>query len=113
MLFFDEIQNIDGWERFARRFADKRYKVWITGSNAKMLSKEMLSTLGGRFLPIEVYPFSFPEYLNSKNIPFDEKALCSTKGKTDIMRLYNEYICWGGLPECIGLKVKRNYISAV
>lgn len=113
MLFFDEIQNIDGWERFARRVADKKYKVWITGSNAKMLSKEMLSTLGGRFLPIEVYPFSFPEYLNSKNIPFDEKALCSTKGKTDIMKLYNEYICWGGLPECIGLKVKRNYISAV
>ena len=50
MLFLDEVQNIDGWEKFARRLADAKYKVWITGSNAKMLSSEIMTTLGGRFL---------------------------------------------------------------
>lgn len=56
MLFLDEVQNIDGWEKFARRLADAKYKVWITGSNAKMLSSEIMTTLGGRFLSTEVYP---------------------------------------------------------
>ena len=51
MLFLDEVQNIDGWEKFARRMADAKYRVWITGSNAKMLSSEIMTTLGGR-LPI-------------------------------------------------------------
>ena len=69
-LFLDEIQNIDGWEKFARRVSDSKYMVWITGSNAKMLSKEMMSTLGGRYLPIEIYPFSFAEYLHWADIPW-------------------------------------------
>ena len=49
-LFLDEIQNIDGWEKFVRRIADMKYKVNITGSNNKMLSSEIASTLGGRFV---------------------------------------------------------------
>ena len=56
MLFLDEIQTIDGWQKFARNLADKKYNVFITGSNAKMLSKEIMSALGGRYLPVEVYP---------------------------------------------------------
>ena len=59
MLFLDEIQNIGGWQKFARNLADRKYKAFITGSNAKMLSKEIMSALGGRYLPMEVYPFSF------------------------------------------------------
>ena len=50
MLFLDEVQNIDGWEKFARRMADAKYRVWITDSNAKMLSSEIMTTLGGRYL---------------------------------------------------------------
>jgi predicted AAA+ superfamily ATPase len=50
VFYFDEIQNIDGWEKFVRRLADTNYRVLITGSNAKMLSKEVSSVLGGRFL---------------------------------------------------------------
>ena len=50
MLFLDEVQNMDGWEKFARRMADAKYRVWITGSNAKMLSSEIMTTLGGRYL---------------------------------------------------------------
>ena len=59
MLFLDEMQNIDGWEKFARRLADAKYKVWLTGSNAKMLSSEIMTTLGGRFLSTEVYPYFY------------------------------------------------------
>ena len=62
-LFLDEIQNIDGWEKFVRRIADMKYKVNITGSNSKMLSSEIASTLGGRFVIMNVYPYSFAEYL--------------------------------------------------
>ena len=59
MLFLDEIQNIDGWQKFARNLADKKYSVFITGSNAKMFSREIMSALGGRYIPVEVYQFSF------------------------------------------------------
>ena len=112
-LFLDEIQNIDGWEKFARRVADSKYMVWITGSNAKMLSKEMMSTLGGRYLPIEIYPFSFAEYLRWAVIPYDEKSLLGTSARVNLKKAYEEYFKWGGLPESLGLSVKRNYISSV
>ena len=113
MLFFDEIHNIDGWEKFARRMADSKKTVWITGSNAKMLSNEIMTTLGGRYIPIEVYPFSFREYLRSRGIPYDEPTLMSTTGKSLFMREYAEYINWGGLPESVNLNVKRSYLSSV
>lgn len=113
MLFFDEIHNIDGWEKFARRMADSKKTVWITGSNAKMLSKEIMTTLGGRYIPIEVYPFSFREYLRSRGIRYDEPTLMSTTGKSLFMREYAEYINWGGLPESVNLNVKRSYLSSV
>ena len=112
MLFLDEVQNIDGWERFARRMADAKYKVWITGSNAKMLSSEIMSTLGGRYLTTEVYPYSFEEYLNAKGFPFDENSLLATESRAKILRQWNEYLLWGGLPESVGLTVKRDYLSS-
>ena len=112
-LFLDEIQNIDGWEKFARRVSDSKYIVWITGSNAKMLSKEMMSTLGGRYIPIEIYPFSFAEYLRWAGIPYDEKSLLGTSARVNLKKAYEEYVKWGGLPESLGLSVKRNYISSV
>ena len=63
-VYLDEIQNIVGWEKFARRLADSQYRVMITGSNAKMLGKEIATTLGGRYIPREIFPFSFEEYLS-------------------------------------------------
>ena len=113
VLFFDEMQNIDGWQKFARNLADKKYIVFITGSNAKMLSKEIMATLGGRYLPKEVYPFSFREYLTFMNVPFDEQSLTATESKGRFMKAYREYFTWGGLPESIHLPVKRNYLSSV
>ena len=113
MLFLDEIQNIEGWQKFARNLADKKYSVFITGSNAKMLSKEIMADLGGRYLPTEVYPFSFQEYLSYMNVPFDELALTATESKAQFMKAYNEYFTWGGLPESVNLPVKRSYLSSV
>ena len=113
MLFFDEMQNIEGWQKFARNLADKKYNVFITGSNAKMLSREIMASLGGRFLPVEVYPFSFREYLSYKQIPFDELSLTATESKGRFMSEYREYLIWGGLPESINLPVKRSYLSSV
>ena len=112
MLFLDEIQNIDGWEKFARRLADNKYNVYITGSNAKMLSREVMTTLGGRYLSVEVYPFSFKEYLDFSGQKYDENSLLQTETKAKFMRLYNEYLHWGGLPESVGLPVKRDYVSS-
>ena len=113
MLFLDEIQNVDGWQKFARNLADKKYSVFITGSNAKMLSKEIMSALGGRYLPVEVYPFSFKEYLSYTGVAYDDLALTATESKARFMKAYAEYFTWGGLPESIHLPVKRSYLSSV
>lgn len=113
MLFLDEVQNIDGWEKFARNLADKKYNTYITGSNAKMLSREIMGQLGGRFVPVEIYPLSFAEYLRFIGVPFDTKALLATESRARFMKAYEEYFRWGGLPESVGLVVKRNYLSSV
>jgi predicted AAA+ superfamily ATPase len=65
-VFFDEIQNIEGWEHFIRRLYDEGYKIFITGSNAKLLSSELATHLTGRYLQVELFPFSFQEILNAK-----------------------------------------------
>lgn len=112
-LFLDELQNVEGWQKFARNLADKKYHVFITGSNAKMLSKDIMSALGGRYIPVEVYPFSFREFLSYSQVPFDEPSLIATESKARFMKAYREYIAWGGLPESIKLPVKRSYLSSV
>ena len=112
MLFLDEAQNIDGWEKFARRLADAKYSVWITGSNAKMLSSEVMTTLGGRYLTTEVYPYSFLEFLKVESVPYDRVSLLATETRATVLRTWNEYLLWGGLPESVGLPVKRNYLSS-
>ena len=112
MLFLDEVQNIEGWEKFARRMADAKYRVWITGSNAKMLSSEIMTALGGRYLTTEVYPYSFQEYLKVKEVPFDEHSLLATESRARLLRHWNEYLLWGGLPESVDLPVKRDYLTS-
>lgn len=113
MLFLDEIQNIDSWERFARRMADAKYTIYITGSNAKMLSGEINSALGGRFLTYEVYPYSFREYVNVHRVSVLPNDIISTEGRSDVVRHFNEYLHNGGLPASALLPAKRNYLSSV
>ena len=113
MLFLDEIQNIDGWHKFARRMADSQYTIYITGSNAKMLSGEINTTLGGRFLTTEVYPYSFKEYLSVHKVPTDELELLTTEGRARVVRCFSEYLNSGGLPAAVNLPAKRDYLSSV
>lgn len=112
MLFLDEVQNINGWEKFARRMADTKHTIYITGSNAKMLSSEFMTTLGGRFLEKDVYPFSFKEVLEYTKVPCNERTLLTTKGHANVVKAYREYMTWGGLPESIGQTNKRDYVSS-
>lgn len=113
ILFLDEIQNIDGWEKFARRLADSKYRVYITGSNAKMLSADVQTTLGGRYLTIEVYPYDFKEFLRANNTIVDEKTFLSTVSRANIFRLFEDYFNYGGFPEGAQLSTKRNYLTSV
>ena len=99
IFMLDEIQLVDGWEKFARRLADYKYIVYITGSNAKMLSKEISTTLGGRYMIQNVYPFSFAEYLKAKDIQLEKQW--EYLDNTPIKRVFNEYFHFGGLPELV------------
>ena len=113
MLFLDEIQNVELWHKFARRLADSKYNVFITGSNAKMLSGEINTTLGGRFLIAEVYPYSFKEFLAVHQVPTGEIDLLTTEGRARVVRCFDEYLHYGGLPAAALMPAKRNYLSSV
>ena len=112
-FFFDEIQNIEGWEKFARRMADSKEHTFITGSNAKMLSAEIESRLGGRYLTKYVTPFNFREFLKAKNIDYSDKTILSTKESGKIKREMQSYFYFGGFPESIEYKNKREYVSSI
>ncbi|MEE0083163.1 MAG: ATP-binding protein [Paludibacteraceae bacterium] len=111
-IFLDEIQIIDGWEKFARRLADQNYHVYITGSNAKMLSSEIATTLGGRFQIKEVFPLSFREMLRSKGIDVDDKNF-EYKNATSINKYLEEYFRFGGLPEVGNVQDKRSWLNGL
>ena len=110
IFFLDEIQVVEKWEKFARRLADQGYKVYITGSNAKMLSSEIATTLGGRFMIQQIYPFSFPEFLESSGIEINDKNSIYTY-KNEISRAFQIYFQYGGLPEHFNLTDKRACLS--
>ncbi len=98
VFYFDEIQNIKGWERFVRRLYDYGNKVYVTGSNASMLSKELGTHLTGRYYQIELFPFSFSEYLRYLDIQVDRKKILSTDGKSNIKAKFNSFFKQGGFP---------------
>ena len=96
VFFFDEIQMIDGWERFVRRLFEQEYKIFITGSNAKLLSSELATHLTGRYQKIELYPFSFKEILSFQNIDYKEPTSIN---QAQILNALDDYISKGGFPE--------------
>jgi len=98
-LFFDEIQNIDRWEIALRELLDKnKYKILVTGSSSKLLSREIATSLRGRTLTYMLLPFSFSEYLKAKEIPFNSL----TKDEEPVMREnLEEYLNYGGFPEVV------------
>lgn len=95
-FYFDEIQNVEGWELFVRRLRDREMKVYVTGSNASMLSRELGTRLTGRYLQLTLYPFSFREFLRFRGA--SEKGDTSIE-KSRIKRHFFEYLRAGGIPE--------------
>lgn len=98
-LFLDEIQLIDGWEKFARRMADANAEIYITGSDVRMRDLKIEETLGGRFLTENVFPLSFSEFLRVKGVENSRSELGSVKGKIRIRRAFAEFFEYGGLPK--------------
>ncbi len=96
--YFDEIQNIEGWERYIRRLRDYGSKVFITGSNASMLSRELGTHLTGRYVRKELFPFSFKEFLRFKGVDHPKTGLLSTNEKSLIKGQFNVYFESGGFP---------------
>jgi len=111
-IFLDEIQNITGWQKFARRLADTGYITMITGSNAEMLSGEMASSLGGRYMISEIDTLSFPEYLRFKGIETDSTTLYSGK-RFGIQKHFTDYFYHGGFPELIRFQDKKEYLNTI
>ena len=113
ILFLDEIQNVDNWEKFARRLANEKYRVYITGSNAKMLSSEVATTLGGRYVIQEVYPYSFSEYLRANNIVLEKNWEYSAQTVNGVFRVFADYFIYGGFPESVNIVQKRQWLSSL
>ena len=109
-ILLDEIQNVENWEWFVRRIYEEGYKIFITGSNAKLLSSELTTRLSGRYFKIELYPFSFKEFLDFKKIDYRKN---DTKNKVKILKSFDYYLKNGGFPEFIQFKdsefLKRVY----
>lgn len=112
-IYLDEIQNVTGWEKFARRLADSKYHVFITGSNAQMLSREIYTTLGGRFIAKEVYPFSFSEYLRFHHIELPLHWEYDMLAKAEIIKMFGNYFYYGGFAETFPLKDKRSWLNSL
>ena len=112
VLLFDEIQNVEGWEHFARRLANKKYHVYITGSNAKMLSRDIQTVLGGRFLEALIYPYTFSEYLEAKGITLEKEWQYGSQ-RAVVQQIFADYIKWGGFPELLLFRNKRYWLNGL
>lgn len=110
LLFFDEIQNVDGWEHFARRLANQKYSVFITGSNAKMLSRDIQTTLGGRYIEAQIMPYSFREYLEAQGIKLSKNWQYGLLARR-VQQQFRTYLLWGGFPELLLFANKRRWLN--
>lgn len=109
-VFLDEIQNVDGWHLFVNRLLRSGMRVFVTGSNAKLLSSELATHLTGRYNEIKLYPFSFAEYCKFHNV---ETSGVTTKADAARKIAFNKYLHDGGFPELQSIKNKRAYIQSL
>lgn len=109
-IFFDEIQNVDGWHLFVNRLLRQGHKVVLTGSNAKLLSGELVTHLTGRYNKISLYPFSYSDMCRQKGV---DSIAMTTKGIASRQAVLDRYIVEGGFPELEGIRNRRNYISGL
>ncbi|MBO7067966.1 MAG: ATP-binding protein [Bacteroidaceae bacterium] len=109
-LVLDEIQDVDGWYLFVNRMLRTNLHIFVTGSNAKLLSGELATHLTGRYNEIHLYPFSFSEYCQYHQI--DIQGI-TTKADAERKRAFMDYIHDGGFPEMQGLRNKRAYVQSL
>ena len=109
-LVLDEIQDVDGWYLFVNRLLRTSLNIFITGSNAKLLSGELATHLTGRYNEIHLYPFSFSEYCQYHQI--DTQSI-TTKADAERKRAFMDYIHDGGFPEMQRLRNKRAYVQSL
>ncbi len=101
-LFLDEIQNISGWEKWLNRLYEfENVKIFVTGSNASLLSSEISTALTGRNRQIVTWPFSLREFMTMKKVIIDGKSLYKRQKKVEIKRVFGEYLELGGFPEVL------------
>jgi len=119
-FFFDEIQRIDQWEMFIRRLLDtENVQVYLTGSSSKLLSSEIATSLRGRSVPVEIFPFSFREFLKYHELFFDRPKTFGAKTTSMLRKAAKDYLEIGGFPEVQRLEVHlrteilQGYISSV
>jgi predicted AAA+ superfamily ATPase len=121
VFLLDEIQNVTGWEKFARRAVEMGdIKVFVTGSSSKMTPRQFHTSLRGRSWGIGMFPFSFREYLALKGIDNEIKNIFYGKKQFIIKKYFSEYLKWGGFPEVCFLesvvekrKVINEYLEAI
>jgi uncharacterized protein len=100
-LFFDEIQNVDNWPLVVRRLSDSKYvEIYLTGSSAKLLSTEIATSLRGRSLSIEIWPYSFSEFIRAKKVDLN-KSLYDKRTQDILKSLFRSYLSEGGFPEVV------------
>lgn len=100
-LFFDEIQNVTNWPLVIRRLHDsKNVEIFLTGSSAKLLSKEIATNLRGRSLAIEIWPYSLQEFMRAKKVSIDQ-SLFDKKTEDKLKQIFQNYLSDGGFPEVI------------
>jgi uncharacterized protein len=99
VFIIDEVQNVTGWEHFVRRFMDQGIKFFITGSNASLLSRELGTRLTGRYVPVELFPFSFVEFLRFKGYVIPDLTRLKTVETAHLQQGLNEYLHMGGIPD--------------
>lgn len=109
-LLFDEIQNVQGWELFANRLHRQGYNLLITGSNSKLLSKELATHLTGRYTRLEIHPFSFREFLRSKDITWSVSDFSKTENRAALLKEFREYSTLGGFPEMVTDGFEGHYL---
>lgn len=112
IFLFDEIQNIKNWERFVRRLHDMEKKIYVTGSNASMLSRELGTHLTGRHISFSLYPFSFKEFLLFKHQIPGKLDMLTTEKKSILRKFFNEYLEKGGFPEYLQTE-KEEYLKSL
>lgn len=101
IFLLDEIQNVEGWERFVNRMINSSYKFYITGSNASLLSKEFGTKLTGRYIPVELFPFSWEEYLTFNKISVPDLTRLTTVERGGLKNALSDYLKKGGIAQSL------------